>query len=56
MCISSVPARTALAVLNDLKPSIGLVEDRSQARALNENRYFCSEWTYARHYGSVAGL
>jgi len=35
---------------------IGLVEDRSQARALNENRYFCSEWTYARHYGSVAGL
>jgi len=35
---------------------IGLVEDRSQARTLNENRYFCSEWTYARHYGSVAGL
>ncbi|MDB5931338.1 MAG: hypothetical protein JWR60_3045 [Polaromonas sp.] len=35
---------------------IGLVEDRSQARALNENHYFCSEWAYARHYGSVAGL
>ena len=36
--------------------SIGLVEDKSGARALNENRYFCSEWTYARQYGSVAGL
>lgn len=35
---------------------IGLVEDKSRARALNENRYFCSEWSYARQYGSVAGL
>ena len=35
---------------------IGLVEDKSGARALNENRYFCSEWSYARQYGSVAGL
>jgi predicted nucleotidyltransferase component of viral defense system len=35
---------------------IGLLEDRSRSRALNENRYFCSEWTYTRHYGSVAGL
>ena len=49
--------------LSDLKiavsetlAGIGLVEERSGARALNENRYFCSEWTYARHYGSVAGL
>lgn len=35
---------------------IGLVEDKSRARALNENRYFCSEWSYARQYGSIAGL
>lgn len=35
---------------------IGLVEDKGRARALNENRYFCSEWSYARQYGSVAGL
>jgi predicted nucleotidyltransferase component of viral defense system len=49
--------------LSDLKTTvsetlagIGLVEDKSKARALNENRYFCSEWSYARQYGSVAGL
>ena len=35
---------------------IGLVEERSRAHALNENRYFCSEWSYARQYGSAAGL
>lgn len=35
---------------------IGLVEEKSKARALNENRYFCSEWSYARQYDSVAGL
>jgi predicted nucleotidyltransferase component of viral defense system len=35
---------------------IGLVEDKSKARALNENRYFCSEWSYARQYDSVTGL
>jgi predicted nucleotidyltransferase component of viral defense system len=35
---------------------IGLIEDKSRARALNENHYFCSEWSYARQYGSVAGL
>ena len=49
--------------LSDLKTTvsetlagIGLVEDKSKARALNGNRYFCSEWSYARQYGSVAGL
>lgn len=36
--------------------NIGLVEDVPQGRALNENRYFCSEWAYARRYDSVAGL
>lgn len=36
--------------------SIGLVEDKSKARALNENRYFCSEWSYTRQYDSIASL
>lgn len=36
--------------------SIGLVEDKSRALALNENRYLCSEWSYARGYDSAAGL
>lgn len=36
--------------------SIGLVEDKRKARALNENRYFCSEWSYARQYDSIASL
>lgn len=36
--------------------SIGLVEDKGKARALNENRYFCSEWSYARQYDSIASL
>ncbi len=35
---------------------IGLVEDTSKAWALNENRYFCSEWSYAKQYDSVANL
>ncbi|MCU7370006.1 nucleotidyl transferase AbiEii/AbiGii toxin family protein [Paucibacter sp. O1-1] len=35
---------------------IGLVEDPAKGLAFNENRYFCSEWSYARHYGSAAGL
>ena len=35
---------------------IGLVEDAGKARALNENRYFCSEWSYALQYASVASL
>ncbi|WP_029528011.1 nucleotidyl transferase AbiEii/AbiGii toxin family protein [Polaromonas glacialis] len=44
------------SIVSQTLAGIGLVEDTSQARALNENRYFCSEWTYARHYASVAGL
>jgi predicted nucleotidyltransferase component of viral defense system len=36
--------------------NIGLVEDVSRARALNENHYFCSEWSYARQYDSIASL
>jgi len=43
-------------IVSQTLAGIGLVEETSQARALNENRYFCSEWTYGRHYGSVAGL
>ena len=35
---------------------IGLVEDKSKERAFNENRYFGSQWGYARCYESVAGL
>ena len=27
-----------------------------RARALNENRYCCSEWSYARQYDSIASL
>lgn len=59
-----LPSRTQLRKrLSELKNTvsetlvnIGLIEDKSRARALNENRYFCSEWSYARQYGSVAGL
>lgn len=36
--------------------NIGLVEDKSRARALNENRYFRSEWSYTRLYDSIASL
>lgn len=35
---------------------IGLTEDKAKGLAFNENRYFCSEWTYERHYASAAGL
>jgi len=35
---------------------IGLVEDKSKVQAFNDNRYFYSEWSYARQYASVAGL
>lgn len=36
--------------------AIGLVENSANGLAFNENRYFCSEWSYSRHYGSAAGL
>lgn len=36
--------------------SIGLVEEKSQGQAFNENRYFCSGWAYARRYASAAGF
>lgn len=39
-----------------LSKAHGLIEDKSGARALNENRYFCGEWSYTRQYGSVTGL
>lgn len=49
--------------LSDLKTlvsetlaGIGLVEDKTKGQAFNANRYFCSEWSYARHYASVASL
>jgi predicted nucleotidyltransferase component of viral defense system len=35
---------------------IGLVEDQHKAKALNENHYLFSEWTYARRYDSVSSL
>ena len=41
---------------SEILSDIGLVEDKSAAQALNENHYFCSQWSYARQYGSVAGL
>lgn len=48
---------TALrATVSSTLAGIGLVEDEAKTRALNEGRYFCSEWSYARQYPSVAGL
>lgn len=44
------------ATVSETLTSIGLVEDKSKARALNENRYFCSEWSYTRQYNSIASL
>ena len=47
---------TLKATVSETLASIGLVEDKSKARALNENRYFCSEWSYARQYETIASL
>jgi predicted nucleotidyltransferase component of viral defense system len=47
---------TLKSTVSETLTSIGLVEDKSRARALNENRYFCSEWSYTRQYDSVGGL
>ena len=44
------------AQVTETLAGIGLVEDPAKGLAFNENRYFCSEWSYARHYGSAAGL
>jgi predicted nucleotidyltransferase component of viral defense system len=44
------------AKVSETLSGIGLVEDKGKAQALNENRYFCSEWSYARQYDGVAGL
>ena len=44
------------ALVTETLAGIGLVEDPAKGLAFNENRYFCSEWSYARHYGSAAGL
>ncbi|AEB85658.1 MULTISPECIES: nucleotidyl transferase AbiEii/AbiGii toxin family protein [Comamonadaceae] len=44
------------ALVTETLAGIGLVEDPAKELAFNENRYFCSEWSYARHYGSAAGL
>ena len=44
------------ALVTGTLAGIGLVEDPAKGLAFNENRYFCSEWSYARHYGSAAGL
>lgn len=47
---------TLRATVAEILASIGLVEDKSKAQALNENHYFRSEWSYARQYDSIAGL
>lgn len=44
------------AQVTETLAGIGLVEDKAKGLAFNENRYFCSEWNYARHYASAAGL
>lgn len=44
------------AQVTETLAGIGLVEDKAKGQAFNENRYFCSEWSYARHYASAAGL
>ena len=44
------------ALVTETLAGIGLVEDPAKGLAFNENRYFCSAWSYARHYGSAAGL
>lgn len=47
---------TLRTTVSETLTSIGLVEDKSRARALNENRYFCSQWSYARQYETIASL
>lgn len=44
------------AQVTETLAGIGLTEDKAKGLAFNENRYFCSEWSYARHYASAAGL
>jgi predicted nucleotidyltransferase component of viral defense system len=44
------------AIVSTTLSGIGLVEDQSKARALNENHYFCSEWSYTRQYDTITGL
>jgi hypothetical protein len=46
----------ALGDVSETLADIDLVEDKRRARALKENRYFCSEWPYARQYLSVVGV
>ncbi len=43
-------------VVSDTLANMVLFEDTSASQALNENHHFCSQWSYARQYGSVAGL
>jgi len=50
-CLSGLKAQVTGALTG-----IGLIEDKGKGQAFNENRYFSSEWIYARHYESVAGL
>lgn len=47
---------TLKATVAETLANIGLVEDKAKAQALNENRYFRSEWTYTRQYNSIASL
>ena len=44
------------ATIGGALAATGLVEDPDGSKALNENRYFRSEWRYQAAYGSVVGL
>lgn len=43
-------------LVSETLAGIGLIEDKAKGQAFNDNHYFCSEWSYARHYASVASL
>lgn len=48
--------RALKAAVSETLAGIDLIEDTSKAQALNENRYFRSEWSYERNYDSIVGL
>jgi predicted nucleotidyltransferase component of viral defense system len=58
--VSRSNVRSQLSVLKGILAhtlaGIGLVENQHKAKALNENHYLFSEWTYARRYDSVSSL
>ncbi|UEC01689.1 nucleotidyl transferase AbiEii/AbiGii toxin family protein [Burkholderia vietnamiensis] len=44
------------ALVSETLAGVGLVEDKVRGQAFNANHYFCSEWSYGRHYASAASL